>query len=891
MNKKLLLLIIIMLFIVQNMVFALRSDDELYDLLLVQVRGEEPGNIIKDSSSYDAVGTIYGTPVHNTDHCVVGDCWNNSGAVDSGNNYFQFNLTAEMATVINSTFIIWACPATSVSQQNFCGRNDDKSDGEWNFQLSTTSMYGQIWLSAAAGNAQSTAVAYDNTCHMFTVVINQSGSTIVITTSVNKTTAASASKSLSIASLTVPLTIGVAEVELVSDRDFKNIFDEGGFYNDSLSDDERDRIFDLNDAGLPLEPSAPPAPPVQQFSITSVDFDNGSIVNNFTAIISNATETYINFTTTGNITFENISNGLFDIIVLSDMGGGYYTFNKSDHNAAADLEVNLVKYYRVFNTTYSGFVEFNNSNFTRSLKYNISYRCPDFSNTTLDTYTNGTITQQNNLTCTNSTALFNASISYSEEGNFTLWHFLNTTFLPDIHNELFGNSSFISDLINPSVSINFTVPEGFAVPLTNTTLICSDNIFVGNLTYNITFNQITLTYANFSNGTTLKNETDLIDGPNFLTGGCADPFGKTMRTINRTIFNAELILIDEVDNTDFDLDNVTGARAYFDENQTFFDFKVSGTNRANFSASVTNKLRIELIYLDGTVITRYIDMNLLPNEVRVCANKEGITHFQQLIISARERSTILENVFADCVVAADTTRFAFQDSFVLQAFTISSLYSLITVREGREIILASLDGSLETFINLDALELSETPFNLKIQPETISFEKTGATTIQIHYLNIQLDNTELTLDITNMDTDTSVFRSSSFADLNDVTIFFDYSTLSNVSNTTLFFIQADSIKPTTTNSFKRYFNTNASSGLMRSEFAFLISFLLVIFGLTFTATRLALGWFGIFMLIFAIATLSFSVLTTAVIFLMAVETILLVFIFVILTINTYPTLN
>lgn len=651
-----------------------------------------------------------------------------------------------------------------------------------------------------------------------------------------------------------------------------------------------DHFIAFNGTSLPAGPPPPP-PPTEKFNVTASDSVTGAVISNYTVILINSTDTYTNRTTTGEIVFNNITGGIYNITISSNQSGGYHTANFTDYNATVDLSASLDKLYRVINFTYTGMIEANQSNYTRNLLYEINYNCVTEGNVTLDTYINETLIEVINLSCTNNTISLNDSYTHTTEGNFTIYHLFNVSAQSADNNQIIGNTSFISDLLNPTVSINLSTPEGFAIPNTNVTLICTDNIFIFNLTYNSTFNNIPLFFGNASNGTKKINESLLLDGTNILIGFCADPFGSTTLIRNITIFNAELILIDEIDNTLFDVKNVTSARAYFDDNQTFFDFKLTNTSKVNFSSSITNKLRVELIYADGITITRHLDTGLIPSPARICANKEGVEHFQQLIISARERSTILRNIFANCIVAADTTRFAFQDSFVLQAFTISSTYTLATLREGREIILASLDGSLESFINLDTLELSETPFKLNIQPESISFEKSGSSNMRIIYKNLKKDNIGLTLTITNMKNNELVLNQNTFQDFNEVTIFFDFSTLSNVTNSTLFVIQADSVQETTTNSFKRYFNINASSGIIRTELAFLISFLLVIFGLTFAAVRITLSWFGIFIMIFAISVLSFAVLTPAVILLMAVETILLIFIGVVLAINTYSTLT
>ena len=58
-----------------------------------------------------------------------------------------------------------------------------------------------------------------------------------------------------------------------------------------------------------------PSPSAETLTLTAKDFHNDSILNSFTAIVSNATETYINSTTTGDINFDNITQGIYDITI------------------------------------------------------------------------------------------------------------------------------------------------------------------------------------------------------------------------------------------------------------------------------------------------------------------------------------------------------------------------------------------------------------------------------------------------------------------------------------------------------------------------------------------------------------------------------------------------
>ena len=71
-------------------------------------------------------------------------------------------------------------------------------------------------------------------------------------------------------------------------------------------------VYEGQDCRISGTPS-PPGP--SEFLITVTDSDNNSAVNNFTVVLLNSTSTLINFSTTGEINFNNISNGIYVITI------------------------------------------------------------------------------------------------------------------------------------------------------------------------------------------------------------------------------------------------------------------------------------------------------------------------------------------------------------------------------------------------------------------------------------------------------------------------------------------------------------------------------------------------------------------------------------------------
>lgn len=474
---------------------------------------------------------------------------------------------------------------------------------------------------------------------------------------------------------------------------------------------------------------------------------------------------------------------------------------------------------------------------------------------------------------------------------------LNNTIEWDYITTLWGSSRLYEEAINwtieptpPTAKLSYTIPSGFSNPFTNVTLNCSDEQET-NLTMNLTFNGVELAYLNHTNASIVTNETTLVWGTNSAIGSCSDNYNTTTVTLNQTIYYNSIILIDELTNTIFNLDNVTSAIVYFDNNRSSYDFKVSGETSINFT-STSYQLRFEFIYLDGTTIIRYVDTRLVSGELRVCVNKEGVTHNQQLPRSAIPKPVIIKNTYSDCTIASDYTRFAYQDAQVLQAWTTNTQYYLYTQSNGIDTYLASIDGSIASYINIDELEFRQEGYNTRILRDALSLNRLeDSNTVQIYYYNLAQDNIALTMTITQLNLDTLVYSYSEFEDFNEFTVNFDYTALPNVTNTTLFKIEIQANNSAGVNTFNRYFNIYGSSGYIASSFAFGIAVLLTIFGLTFTVSRITFGWFGMFIIILSLGALSFATSTWYINFFMVVDVIILVYIFLILTSKNYPTIS
>ena len=131
-----------------------------------------------------------------------------------------------------------------------------------------------------------------------------------------------------------------------------------------------------------------------------------------------------------------------------------------------------------------------------------------------------------------------------------------------------------------------------------------------------------------------------------------------------------------------------------------------------------------------------------------------------------------------------------------------------------------------------------------------------------------------------------------FTDYNEFTVYFNYATLDDVNDTTLF--KLDLVKTNAeglTETITRFFTTAARSGALSNGVAFIIAVLLTVFGLTFTATRITFSWFGIIILLGSIIIMSFAAGAWYLTLFQVIDVIVLVYAIIIMTTSNYPTVS
>jgi len=374
-----------------------------------------------------------------------------------------------------------------------------------------------------------------------------------------------------------------------------------------------------------------------------------------------------------------------------------------------------------------------------------------------------------------------------------------------------------------------------------------------------------------------------------------EPWEIRYRNLTRqdyTISLCNFTVVDEATGLAFNHSNLTTSYLFIEGTED--PINLSASPDYEEVCDIDQDFRYEFTYPNGDVISRFIDRNFTgESQAKICANYYGVPHYEQILLSATNRPAIMQNIYNDCYIAADQTKYAYQGSKILRAFSIDSAYYLRTVdNTGSEVLLASVDGGKETYIDLDNLEFNRQGYNFNIQDAVLTAEKTGTTEITIYYRDFSNKTQELDLSIINMDNDVEVFTYSAWADPNNWTLTFDYSTLSNVSNTTIFKLTADIVEtdgdPKTV---IKYVNINANLGVLSNGIAIAITLFIALFGITLGATREGMGWLGVFLMIGNIGILSLAAGGWTTNMLMGTYVILMVF-FGIMSIKRYsPTIS
>ena len=318
-----------------------------------------------------------------------------------------------------------------------------------------------------------------------------------------------------------------------------------------------------------------------------------------------------------------------------------------------------------------------------------------------------------------------------------------------------------------------------------------------------------------------------------------------------------------------------------DKNQTY-DFKAENDINILYISGTDDRIRFEITYDDGETIdvrTRNFSLSVLDlNIINVCVPPFYPTFYDHFLLSSTQKSVALHNPYRDCYIIADKARFTYETSFVSSISLIEQEYNLFIWDGNITTVLGTIDGAIESTINIDAIQTASSEFDLIISNDGIHISKTATDNIQIYYKNMKENNSLITFTI--YDDTGSIFSFTETGNPNEISVNFNYATI-DVSGDMLRLVVEKTLIDGSKESFTQYFTLEGAYGIISSEFAIIAAFILIIFSLTMVGYRFAMGWFGIIACIIAIGILTMATPTWYIVLGQAVTVIVIIFIILI----------
>jgi hypothetical protein len=324
-------------------------------------------------------------------------------------------------------------------------------------------------------------------------------------------------------------------------------------------------------------------------------------------------------------------------------------------------------------------------------------------------------------------------------------------------------------------------------------------------------------------------------------------------------------LINEANGSLFNCSSLYSCKLYYGDSTSYvWDFKTSSSANVSVDLSNGTKFRVELIYPTSfDVVNRYFDVTVVPDpyNVRVCANYINVTHYENLIYSASNRPVIMVNPFSNCLIAGDYTRFAYQDTFILRAFTVDAPYYLYTLVGDAMSFLVGIDGGISLQVNLDTLQFRTSTVPIDILSSSLQvWSNVSLNQSIIKYYNQEENNVNVSVLIANSVTGVIYLSTDIFLNPNNFSLLFDYSSLNSSDNLYIVSVCPYTLEGASDCEVKYFnlvFNYNGESG-MPTGVAFALALFLVITAFTFASISASNSWFGILLLVIALLVLASS---------------------------------
>lgn len=461
-----------------------------------------------------------------------------------------------------------------------------------------------------------------------------------------------------------------------------------------------------------------------------------------------------------------------------------------------------------------------------------------------------------------------------------------------------NNISFTitADTTPPTIDFetNIVTPGFIADYNIGLTLTCWDNR-LDDINYLITKTNAggTITVSNTQdvNGTVKTIYDDLNIGLNVYYARCIDFNGNQSAIVeSNTIYAVAFNLINEETGenvTDLNTIDVATLQAFTYDGNNVYDYNIYSPPVKIF-VDYDNVVRFDITYDDvsETKLSREIDFGLLPDtNIGLCIAPFQ-SFYEQFLISSTSKDVVVYNDFADCYNLASTTKFAYENALMVRAFTINKPYYLYTWVDEVKTLLATIDGSKASVINLDVLEFNKETYEFEIATDTVVFKclentSTGIcdqNTMSIYYKSLRADNATTTYKVYNGNN--LLWEYTEEDEPNEFNTNWYYGDNDLNATTVLKLVLTKTSEAGVSSSADYWFNLEGQtfSGTMPASLAIIFSFLLLFVGLTLVAYRYAFGWFGIFLCIVAIGILSFAPGFWYVQFMQAIMVIVAVFI-------------
>jgi len=441
----------------------------------------------------------------------------------------------------------------------------------------------------------------------------------------------------------------------------------------------------------------------------------------------------------------------------------------------------------------------------------------------------------------------------------------------------------------PSISIDVDVVNGMNVNETgNVSVYASDNT-ASTIIINISVNNESFFNTTVGNpGVTSFYTFDLASNwHNWISVRAEDEDSNILwKNITYMVYVVNCTIVNESDGSGFDYSNAmtTGNMSHFflyipDLEQTY---DLLTTNLLSFTYVTDDdeellRFSMKYRYTDGTII-RSFTLSMLDEVVKLGFPEMETTFYENLIYSASAKEVIVFNINSDCYIYADYTRYAGQNQYTASVICIDMLYYLYTIDDGSTIVLSSLEGSKSALINLDFLDYENFDIDFNLLENQLAIVPYTNHSVAIYYMNLQLDNSILQIDI--YDDDTLIFTYVETDNPNEFLAYFDWNTI-ELSHDLIEVRVTVTKDDDTETTFSQFFSVTSVEVRADSDIESMPLMILgactVIFLLTFVSSNQVFGAVGIIAQCIGIAFTSYAGSEWYVSFLQAIYVILLIF--------------